>query len=76
MIRPEVKTSVGGSVCVITLAPDHYIDAQRDVRMPEHVHIEAVRGGQAYWRETIHKDFAPAYMVEMMHTFGQCGRAA
>lgn len=75
MIRPEIKTSVGGSVCVVTLAHDHYIDARNDVRTPDHVHIEAVQDGQVYGRQVMRREFAPAFMVEMMHHFANYGRA-
>lgn len=67
-IYPQVLQHIAGSTVVVYLAPDHYIDARRDVRINHDV-IEVVRSGQVYHRETPRRGEEPDRIVQMMRNF-------
>lgn len=78
MIKPEVKTWIGGSHCVVSLNPsgEHYIESHKDVRHPDLTRIEVVLDGQVHLRNWATLQEAPEYIVTLMRSYsryGTCG---
>lgn len=75
MIKPEVKTWIGGSHCVVSLntSGEHYIESHKDVRHPDLARIEVVLDGQVYLKCWVTLQEAPEYIVNLMRSYAQHG---
>ena len=62
----RVETGHGGSYCVVWKTPGHYLEARKDVRMPNHSQVELVRQGRVYMHLTIRNEEAPERIVRFM----------
>lgn len=68
-----VRRDIAGSYVVVLLGTPRwcphdqaYIDARKDVRTPDHSHIEYVRAGQVRHRETVPNTRAPGRIIDMV----------
>jgi hypothetical protein len=51
----KMLTHIGGSVFVLEISDVEYIDARKDVRTPDHVHLEHVINGHVVARDVATK---------------------
>ena len=61
-----VRTDIAGSYVVVDLGWGEYIDARKDVRTPEHSHVELVSYGQVRSRVIVRNTHAPEYIGDLM----------